>query len=427
MNTVISSVMIPMVRLCFHEFDNYDLRYSQAHMPPVKQRTAEGHAVRATYMYSAMADLALECNDAELTEAYNALWNNITQKRMYVTGSIGTSGLLERFTTDYDLPNNTNYSETCASIGLMMFGHRMNALTKDAVYYDTVERALYNTVLAGLSLTGDQYFYVNPLEVVPEFCTDRSYMLHVKPVRQRWFSVACCPPNLARTLASLGQYIYARDNEAIYINQFISSTAEAQIGDADISIKLESTLLQNGKIRVHVQSPSAAGFSVKIRIPEYAGHIRALQNGTDTDFQIDKSYACFQGIGTDINLIEIDFDVKPRLISANDNVRADVGKVALMKGPCVYCLEELDNGKNLASIYVSADSKLREGEPLDLIGEIPTINYEGTRLSNEGLQENVLYGSPIFRETKVRLKAVPYFLWNNRGEGEMLVWHKVRI
>lgn len=411
----------------FSEFNDYDLKYSQSHIPPVEQRFAEGHAVRAMYMYSAMADLALEYNDPKMKEACQALWNSVTKKRMYVTGSIGSSGFLERFTTDYDLPNNTNYSETCASIGLMMFGKRMNALTKEASYYDTVERALYNTVLAGISITGDRYFYVNPLETVPEFCTDHSYMLHVKPTRQRWFSVACCPPNIARTLASLGQYIYAQDSEAIYINQFISSTADITVKGAKVSLELESTLLQNGKIRLQVKPQAQVNCFVRIRIPEYAGHIKAKRNGIEIGLKIEKGYACFTEIGLEEELIEIDFDVKPHFVSANVNVRADEGKVALMKGPCVYCLEEVDNGNNLASIYVCADTKLQEDKHLELFGEIPTLQYDGIKLINEGVKEDELYGKPLFKEIPVRLKAIPYCLWNNRGEGEMLVWHKARI
>lgn len=412
----------------FHEFDHYDLKYSQAHIPPVKQRTAEGHAVRAMYMCSAMADIALECDDEKMMEACRAIWDNVTKRRMYLTGGIGSSGFLERFTTDYDLPNGTNYSETCASIGLMMFGQRMNAITKNAVYYETVERALYNTVLAGISLSGDKYFYVNPLEVVPCFCTDHSYMKHVKPNRQRWFSVACCPPNVARTLASIGQYIYAKDNEAIYINQFISSNANVQIGEAKIAVELDSTLMKNGKINLTVKSSEPVEVEIKVRIPEYAGLIKYKINGQVINVAIHNGYACFGEKWYDVKQIEIDFDVQPRWVSANVNVREDEGKIALMKGPCVYCLEEKDNGNNLASVYVSPNSKLMEFKPIEeLFGELPIIEYSGSRLLNVGMKEDELYGKPLFMEEEVKLKAIPYCLWNNREEGEMLVWHKARF
>lgn len=412
----------------FLEFDNYDLKYSQAHMPPVEQRTAEGHAVRAMYMCSAMADLALECGDEKLMEACRAIWDNITKKRMYITGSIGSSGFLERFTTDYDLPNNSNYSETCASIGLMMFGQRMAAATKKAAYYDTVERALYNTVLAGIGMTGDRYFYVNPLEVVPSFCTDHSSMMHVKPERQGWFTVACCPPNLARTLASLGQYIYAQDREALYINQFISSTVRLQKEEAVIFVEQASTLLQNGRTRLSVKAPEPTGLAVKVRIPDYAGRVTVIQDGKEAIWQEAEGYACFHITGPGESILEIDFGVEPRFVSANGEVRADAGKLALVKGPCVYCLEEKDNGDNLAAVYVSPDSALRECSPVEgLFGEIPTIEYEGIRLENLGVKKSELYGTPLFEERRVKLKAIPYCLWNNRGTGEMLVWQKLRL
>jgi DUF1680 family protein len=347
---------------------------------------------------------------------------------MYVTGSIGSSGLLERFTVDYDLPNNTNYSETCATIGLMMFGQRMASVTGNAAYYDTVERALYNTVLAGIGMTGDRYFYVNPLEVVPEFCIDHSSMSHVKPERQRWFSVACCPPNIARTLASLGQYIYAKDNTALYINQYISSAVDLQIGEVEACVKMESTLMQDGKVRLIIQTAKQELINLKVRIPEYAGHIKIKLDGRETDWQEALGYAVFSGIGGPERILEIDFDIRPRWISANDKVRADEGKIALMKGPCVYCLEEEDNGGNLASVYVTADTLLKEEKPVkDLFGELPVIEYNGIRLNNEGIKGDELYGRPLFTETSVKLKAVPYCLWNNRGKGEMLVWQKVRF
>lgn len=412
----------------FSEFDNYDLKYSQSHIPPIQQRTAEGHAVRAMYMFSAMADLALELEDDCMMEACQAVWSNVTKKRMYITGSIGSSGVLERFTADYDLPNRTNYSETCASIGLMMFGQRMTSITKDAEYYDTVELALYNTVLAGIGMTGDRYFYVNPLEVVPEFCTEHSYMMHVKPERQRWFSVACCPPNIARTLASLGQYIYARDKEGIYVNQFISSTAELEIENRKIQINLESGLLQDGKVRLSVYLPETVPFTVKIRIPKYAGHLKLRRNGLKTECREEKGYALFSEFDSGENLIEIDFDIKPRWVGANDRVREDEGKMALMKGPCVYCLEEIDNGENLSAIYVDPKTRLEEGKPFEeLFGSLSTIQYYGTRFANVGIKEDELYGQLIPQETEVSLKAIPYCLWNNREKGEMLVWQKMHL
>lgn len=412
----------------FPELADYDLKYSQSHIRPVEQRTAEGHAVRAMYMYSAMVDLAIEYEDEEMLEACQALWNNITKFRMYITGSVGSSGFLERFTTDYDLPSNTNYSETCASIGLMMFGQRMNAATRNAEYYNTVEKALYNTVLSSISITGDRYFYVNPLEVVPRFCTDHTYMKHVKPVRQRWFGVACCPPNVSRTLSSLGQYIYAKDKDRLYINLFISSTAKVKFDKTEMSLSLESALMQEGKIILKVNCSSPEKITINVRIPGYSGQIKATRDGHRVEIDEDNGYACFSGPWDGFHTIEIDFDVKPRWVSANERVSANVGKIALMKGPCVYCLEEKDNGDNLAAIYASVNSTLEENITEDeLFGKFPVIEYYGTRLLNEGIEDGELYGKPVFREKQVRLKAIPYCLWGNRGEGEMIVWQKARL
>jgi DUF1680 family protein len=206
-NYFLEEIKGPGFRSIFSGFSDYDPKYSQSHLPVREQETAEGHAVRALYLYCAMADIAEEYNDSDLLERCKILWNNIVQKRMYITGSVGSSGFWERFTVDYDLPNDSNYSETCASIALALFGLRMAKAATDASYFDTVERALYNTVRSSISLEGDRYFYVNPLEVWPQTCIEHSSRSHVKTVRQKWFDCACCPTNTARTLTSLGQYL----------------------------------------------------------------------------------------------------------------------------------------------------------------------------------------------------------------------------
>ena len=230
----------PGFKQLFKDFANYDLRYSQSHLPVRKQDTAEGHAVRALYLYCAAADLAEEYEDSELLERCRILWNNIVQKRMYITGSVGSSGFWERFTVDYDLPNDSNYSETCASIGLALFGLRMSRITKDASYFDTVERALYNTIRSGISLEGDRYFYVNPLEVWPETCIEHSSRSHVKPVRQKWFDCACCPTNVARTLTNLGQYIYFKTEDEFFVNLFIQNKTVFEIKGKTVNLSLET-------------------------------------------------------------------------------------------------------------------------------------------------------------------------------------------
>lgn len=409
----------------FSEFDDYDLEYSQAHIEPIKQTKAEGHAVREMYMCAAMADLAEELENKELSNTCSTIWDNLVNRRMYITGGIGSSGFRERFTTDYDLPNNTNYSETCASIGLMMFGQRMASVTKNATYYDTVERALYNTVLAGINIEGDRYFYVNPLEVVPEFCTEHTYMDHVKPIRQKWFSVSCCPTNVARTIASLGQYIYAQDEEALYIHLFISSKAKTVIEDNEIEVNMKSKLLQNGCITIQVHATKST--SIKIRRPHYAVDETLWVNGEKVKVSVEKGYLTIH-IGAGSSEIKIDFGVKAKWIAANKSVRENAGKVALMKGPLVYCLEEVDNEKYLSEVYVEANANVVEVEPMKgLVGDVPTLSFEGIRIKNKHLDENQLYGVSGLEKVETILQAIPYCLWNNRGEGEMTIWQKARV
>lgn len=408
----------------FPDLQDYDLAYSQADIPPVEQTKAQGHSVRDMYMCAAMADLAGECEDERLLKACKAIWENMTQRQMYITGGIGTSGFRERFTTDYDLPNATNYSETCASIGLMMFGQRLSAVTGEAGYYDSVERALYNTVLAGINIEGDRYFYVNPLEVVPEFCTQHTYMNHVKPIRQKWFSIACCPPNVARTLASLGQYVYAQEGDSILIHQFISSEVQTETKGGITTLKMDSTLMQDGKVSIHAETEK--GCSLKIRISAYAENWKVLTGGKEEKPEIQNGYITVT-LPAGEHTVTLDLDVHPHWVAANDYVRADAGKAALVKGPVVYCLEEVENGKFLSQVCVKPNEEVKEEiSPEGLVGNLPALTYPGTRIKNAGLGDQ-LYGALKIEKEAAQLIAIPYCLWNNRGEGEMLVWHRVLL
>ncbi len=412
-------------QVIFPEFREYELKYAQAHISPRQQRTAEGHAVRATYMYCAMADIAREDGDEMLLETCRALWNNITQRRMYITGGIGSSGFFERFTTDYDLPNDASYCETCASIGLALFGRRMGLIEQDASYFDIVERALYNTVLAGISLSGDRYFYVNPLEVWPDNCLPATSMKHVKAQRQPWFSVACCPPNVARTLASLGQYIYSVNHDTVYINLFISSSFKTALMGSETSLTLDSGFMQSGRVTLTMKAEQEKPLTLAIRIPWYAEAPAFYMDGQLIAPDVRDGYAYISGNFTQEHVIMVDFHIKPKWISANPEVREDAGKMALMMGPYVYCLEEVDNGKNLAQIYVKPNVQTEKSEQNDLPGGLPNLTYQGYRLKSK--DEISLYNSVDFQLEPVTFKAVPYCLWCNRTPGEMTVWQKALI
>lgn len=404
----------------FPEFKNYDTSYSQSHMPVRMQSSAQGHAVRAVYMYSAMTDIAREFHDAEMAAACERLWNNIVGRQMYITGSIGSSGLLERFTCDYDLPNSFNYSETCASIGLAMFGMRMGNMTGNGKYFDVVERALYNTVLAGVALDGKSFFYVNPLEVWPASCMDRTSREHVKPVRQKWFGVACCPPNVARTLASLGQYLYSVSGEELFVNLFISNESRITVGGSEVEVTLQTEFPWKNEITAVFQGVPEGGIKAAFRIPEYAACFKMEDAHGAADFIVEKQYAHI-GLAGDCT-VRISFESPARFVRANPKVRADNGKVSLVRGPLVYCLEEVDNGENLSAVF--ADTRIvPEEEVLPELGGIVALHFKGKRRKDDW-KENVLYKecTPEFEEAS--LKAVPYAYWGNRGPGEMSVWMK---
>ena len=419
-NYLMKEMRAPGKRRIFPEFVDYDERYAQSHDVPVKQTSAEGHAVRAVYMYSAMADIARECQDEEMAEACKVLWNNVTGKRMYITGGIGSSGYLERFTTDYDLPNDRMYCESCASVGLMMFGQRMNVLTGEAEYYDVVEKALHNTVLAGISAEGDRYFYVNPLEVWPDNCIPGTSMQHVKPVRQPWFACACCPPNIARTLASIGQYIYAQDEKGIYINQFISSTLNTEIPRGSLQLGMKADPVKKGKVVFDIDAKVESPFVIRIRIPGYFRKITFTMDGKPITPALEKGYAVVAVSKDGHQTLEMQGEVNPCWLTANENVRSDIGRIALSYGPYVYCLEETDNGRLLSNIYVDPKEQVEvQQEKNNLPGNLPVLRFKSKRL-HTGVKN--LYGEPDFWMEECESKAVPYCLWGNRENGEMTVW-----
>ena len=412
----------PDYKLIFPEFADYTPEYSQSHEPVREQKTAEGHAVRAVYLYCAMADLAEKYKDEGLLHACETLWNNMVQKRMYLTGGIGSSGYLERFTVDYDLPNEYNYCESCASIGLALFGLRMNQITGESKYMDVAERALYNTVLAGIALDGKSFFYVNPLEVWPPACMEGTTKKHVKPIRQKWFGVACCPPNIARTLASLGQYIYAAypEKNQLYVNLFVSNETTLDWNENEISVKLETKFPWENSYKMELKNVPADGMDISLRVPDYAKNHEIKVNGEKADIKPESGY-CKVHV-TDDAEIQVAFQAPPKFVYANPQVRADSGKVAITRGPLVYCLEEIDNGQNLPAIFIDTEAGLTE-EASDLFGGCVVIKAKGKKIDENSVSEE-LYGAVKPKLKDTGLTAVPYPYWNNRGEGEMLVWIK---
>lgn len=405
----------------FPEFAEFGNDYLQAHQPLREQTTAEGHAVRAVYLYSAMADLAGEYRDEKLLKQCERLWENITQRRMYITGSIGSASFGERFTCDYDLPNNTNYSESCATIGLAMFANRMFQITRDGKYMDTVERALYNTLLSGIAMDGRHFFYVNPLEVVPEVAEKNPTMRHVKTTRQKWFGVACCPPNITRTLASMGNYMYAAGENTLYSNLFINSEISAGLDCGEVSLKLSANYPDSGEIVYEITGKEARTFTLAVRRPGNSDFCTVKVNGEAVSYKEEKGYLYLERIWQPGDRVEVSLDVAFRFVHCNPRVYENIGKVALVKGPRVYCMEEADNGNYLKSVTVSPETEITEVYKEDLLGGTLCAAFKGRRIDYTDVPVE-LYGTekPVYREDT--FTAVPYCVWNNRGKGEMIVW-----
>ena len=386
------------------------------------QDTAEGHAVRAVYLYCAMADLAYEYQDEGLLHACEKLYDNIIKKRMYLTGGIGSSGAYERFTTDYDLPNDTNYAESCASIGLALFCRRMLAITGEEKYAETMECALMNTVTAGIALDGKSFFYVNPLEVWPDNCMDHTSMAHVKPVRQKWFGCACCPPNIARTLASLGEYVYAAEENDLWVNLFVGGEAEVSFGEIPVKAKVETRFPFEGKVKLTLTADKEVNGTIRLRIPSYADEISLSCDGKAVTAEAG-SYAKipFEGTKTEILL---SFEMPPHFVYANPKVRADAGKVAVKRGPLVYCMEQTDNGENLSNLFVDTTVEPVVTYESGLLGGTDVIRLSGKRMDAEAWNSDVLYAEKRVPLKETDLTLVPYCYWGNRKTGEMQTWMK---
>ncbi|HHX63607.1 MAG TPA: glycoside hydrolase family 127 protein [Chloroflexi bacterium] len=400
--------------------------YNQSHLPVREQTTAEGHAVRAMYLYSGMADVAAETGDETLLAACERLWDNVTTRRMYITGGIGSASHGERFTYDYDLPNDTAYAETCAAIGLVFWAHRMVQLTGEARYADALERALYNGVLSGISLDGKRFFYANPLEVDPQAYTYRADIFGRSALtaeRQEWFGCACCPPNIARLLASLGDYVYSSGSGALYLHLYAAGKADLEIDGRPVTVRQETNYPWDGEIRIVVAPEAEQSFALCLRIPAWARSAEVRVNGQTVDIapRMDRGYARIERVWHNGDVVELSLPMPVERIEAHPAVRVNAGRVALQRGPLVYCLEEVDNGANLPDIVLPKDASLNTEYDENLLGGIVVIKAEGLRRPTDNWT-NALYRPVESDAVPVSLTAVPYYAWGNRGPGEMLVW-----
>lgn len=460
---------------------NYEPReqnyaYYQADKPIMEQKEALGHAVRAAYFYAGAADVARLTGDPDLLASCERLWRNIVDRKLYITGGIGATHMGESFSFDYDLPNDTAYSESCAAIALAFFARRMLEIQPKSEYADVMESALYNTTLAGMALDGKSFFYVNPLEVVPEACHRDERKAHVKPVRQKWFGCACCPPNIARIVEDVQQYAYTIGDDAatLYVHLYMGGAVHARLSGADVNLDVDCDMPWSGKGSVtvnfgavHVSGESAetveskkskesgksedATFTIALRLPAWAGgetasDAIAVRGRFDIARTVRDGYLYLTGAWHDGDVIDFDFPMPVHMVAANPLVREDAGKVAFVRGPLAYCAEGVDNGENLHLLHadtarIAADPSCvsvdhivfhagAAGQDEKGLGEVDAVDMPMTTLTipawremESGAPTSALYHDwrPVERKaTKATL--IPYFAWANRGETEMTVF-----
>ena len=401
-----------------HYAQSDGLAYFQADRPVVELTEPIGHAVRAMYLYAGMADVAAEFGDEALARACRVLWDALVRRHLYITGGIGAdAGGGEKFSEGLDLPNDRAYAETCASVGLVFFARRMLDLELRGEFGDVMERALYNNVLAGMALDGRKFFYVNPLEVQPAVAHRRYDCRSVKTSRVGWFGCACCPPNIARLLASAGHYAYAARPDGIAVHLYAEGGAEFTVKGAAVRLEVRTDYPWDGKVGLTVRAEKPVRFVLRLRIPAWCrGASCAIAGGPAQPAAA--GYLAIDREWRPGETVALDLPMPVERVRADPRVAADAGCAALQRGPIVYCLEEKDNGPHLAALALPRGEPLRSRSDPDLLGGCVVI---------EGHAERALPGAGLYSTEppaieRTPLRAIPYALWNNRGEGEMRVW-----
>ena len=401
--------------------DTAPYAYCQAHFPVREQTTVEGHAVRATYLYSGMADVAAETADGELWAACRRLWRHMTERRMYVTGGVGSSRFGERFTADYDLPNETAYAETCAAIGVVFWAQRMLGVDPDARYADVMERALYNGVSAGVSLDGRRFFYANRLAAHPATVSPGEHAFGLG--RQPWFGCACCPPNIARLLASLGCYVYGVGRDELLMHLYAAGEATVTMAGVPVTLRQTTDYPWKPTVRIDVAPAAPTTFTVSLRIPGWCRRASLTLNGRRAALRrlMRRGYARLRRRWRPGDRIELTLPMPVERVEAHPSVRHDAGRSALQRGPIVYCLEQVDNGPDLADLRLPRNAALRPRFEPDLLGGCVTIAGRARRRDRSAWR-GTLYSALPSKTRSAAIRAVPYALWNHRGDGEMRVW-----
>lgn len=387
----------------------YEGTYSQAHKPIQEQTECVGHAVRAMYLYAGAADIAAETGDTDIMNALDALWQNV-EKRLYVTGGVGPSGHNEGFTQDYELPNFSAYAETCASIGLIFWAHRMFLLKGEARFIDVMETALYNGALSGVSLDGTGFFYQNPL-------ASRGGR-H----RHEWFGCACCPPNIARLLGSLGQYIYAQSDNDLWVNLYVEGTATTTVAE-NVPLKLtqETDYPWSGNVKITVNPEKPTKFALNLRIPSWCSNYDVKLNGeTYSVKDTTNGYLSIEREWKPNDSVNLNLDMPIERIYAHPNVRDNLGRSALQRGPLVYCFEDVDNADGTFETLSLVNDTMEAVYDSNLLNGITTIRANAKVYDTAEWENNLYLTKP--KSNQMQVTAIPYYAWCNRGAGQMAVW-----
>jgi hypothetical protein len=388
----------------------FDTSYSQDQLPVRQQRVAVGHAVRAMYLYSGMADLVYETGDPGLWEALESLHDSVTNHRMYVTGGIGPSERNEGFTDDYDLPNEDAYQETCASAGMVFWNYRMLKLTGDARYADIMELSLYNALAAGVSLTGDTFCYVTPLASRGDF------------KRDPWFGVPCCPTTIARFLPALGCYIYSESADGLWVNLFIAGQVNANLAGKKVTLRQSGNYPWDGKIKLTVGVEAPQDFILRVRIPGWAAKADFQVNGERFSPRVVNGYAGIHRAWSNGDTIDLTLPMDIQRLEANPRVLYDHGKTALRRGPLIYCLEQADQEAPLEQIILPLGAQLDGQFGPELLGGITVIKGQGLLRPLDDWKDVLYQPARPANAKPLPVTAVPYCIWGNRGLGKMAVW-----
>lgn len=399
---------------------DFTARYFQAEGPIKDQDSLFGHAVRVAYLCTGIAHVARLTDDQDLLAACHRFWKNIVQKRMYVTGAIGSTNLGEAFTYDYDLPNDTMYGETCASVGMAFFAKEMREIEPKGEYGDVLEKEIFNGAIAGMSLDGKQFYYVNPLEADPIISKYNPSRAHVLTHRADWFGCACCPSNIARLIASIDQYIYYLQDDTIISDQFIANEAEFS---NEIKVVQSNNYPWSGNIEYKINNPQNISFKFGIRIPSWTrGSFTIKINGQKKEISPIDGILYLDLQSSEVS-IELDLDMKVRLVQANQKVRYDFGKVSVQRGPITYCTESADNKANLWEYQLKTDGNLSTNFDADLLDGVVTITADaGIDTAN---QDELYTDYAVPKLSDVKVKLIPYYAWANRENGQMTVWQNV--